>query len=69
MAQALAASIDHVGLNIPEESFGFWKELLAHLGFAIVVRSAIRCHIPHCGVTRLAHVTDFPESQVRPLTH
>jgi len=36
MAQALAASIDHVGLNIPEESFGFWKELLAYLGFTIV---------------------------------
>ena len=69
MARALAASIDHIGINIPEESFGFWQELLAYLGFIIAVRSANRCHIPHCSVTRLAHVTDFPESQVRPFTH
>lgn len=35
MARALAASIDHIGINIPEESFGFWQELLAYLGFTI----------------------------------
>lgn len=69
MAPARAASVDHVGLNIPEKSFGFWQELLAYLGFTVVVRSAIRYHIPHFGVTSLAHVTDFPESQVRPFTH
>jgi catechol 2,3-dioxygenase-like lactoylglutathione lyase family enzyme len=35
MTPAFAASIDHIGLNIPEESFGFWRELLAYLGFTI----------------------------------
>ena len=36
MNPAFAASIDHVGINIPEASFGFWQELLAYLGFTIV---------------------------------
>lgn len=36
MAPARAASVDHVGLNIPEKSFGFWQELLAYLGFTVV---------------------------------
>jgi catechol 2,3-dioxygenase-like lactoylglutathione lyase family enzyme len=35
MARALGASIDHIGLNIPEASFTFWQELLAYLGFTI----------------------------------
>jgi catechol 2,3-dioxygenase-like lactoylglutathione lyase family enzyme len=35
MAQDLSASIDHIGLNIPEASFTFWQELLAYLGFTI----------------------------------
>ena len=36
MAPVLAASIDHIGLNIPERSFGFWQDLLAYLGFTIM---------------------------------
>lgn len=36
MARAFAASIDHIGLNIPEESFDFWQELLVFLGFTLV---------------------------------
>jgi hypothetical protein len=31
----VAVSLDHVGLNLPEESFPFWTDLLAWLGFEI----------------------------------
>ena len=30
------AGIDHIGLNLPQESFGFFQDLLVHLGFEIV---------------------------------
>lgn len=35
MTAAMATAIDHVGINVPEASFGFWQEMLSHLGALI----------------------------------
>ncbi|MBS2533306.1 hypothetical protein KGQ20_11025 [Catenulispora sp. NF23] len=32
MNPAAAPLIDHIGINVPEDSFEFWQDLLRHLG-------------------------------------